>query len=727
MDEIPIIKINEEDDNTVFVMKSIPKKQNKFQKAFFTIEVFLVLFFLYEELLFHFVRFFAQGDDFVYKLLFSILFGSINASVILVFPEKVARILVYISTGIVCVLFAVQIIYSGVFRTYLSVSGSVGMTGQAFDFTDVIWKEVSSEWWVILLTFAPLVAYCVYLRRLFLVKRSNLVRTGINFASVILLFVVCLIAIKNDKDDIYTAYEVYEKYPSVDMAVAKLGVHEALWLDIKAGVNEKLGLKKEEVSFVVENANENTQNGTSNVGETNSGATQMGQLGIEELKDLNVGSGITLAKELGWVKVIDTSPNILDIDFETLIAEEKDTNIKNLHTYISSVTPTNKNEYTGMFEGYNLIFVVAEGFSGFVIDKERTPLLYNMSTQGFHFNHYYTPLWYGSTVGGEYADLTGMMPKNGSYLSMNKIGRNKNDMMFTLANQLNAKGYTCYGFHNNDYTYYDRNYSHPVLGYEWIGMGNGLQYEKENGTSLWPQSDLSLVQNTFDMYKDKEPFHTYYLTVSGHVMYNFGGNSMAKRHQDLVLDLAYSDTTKAYIACQYELELAMEALVADLEMEGIDDHTLIVLTADHVPYDNKEVVDELAGRTLDNTFGWYQNTLIIWSPSMEKKVEVDKYCCSLDVLPTVSNLMGLPYDSRMMVGQDIMSDSEGLVIFNDHSFITDTCYYNANTGESRNHDGTDADKDYIDAKINQVKNKFSMAESICNYNYYKYIRTALEK
>ena len=309
---------------------------------------------------------------------------------------------------------------------------------------------------------------------------------------------------------------------------------------------------------------------------------------------------------------------------------------------------------------------------------------------------------------------------------MAKAGSNGNDMMFTLSTQLKNKGYKTIGFHNNDYTYYDRHISHTNLGYEWIGVGNGYESEKnENGTSYWPQSDLSMIQNTFDLYKDEESFHVYYLTVSGHVMYNFTGNDMAARHKDVVENLDYSDTTKAYLACQYELELAMTELNRQLEEAGLADNTLIVLTADHVPYDNKEVVDELAGDVLDSTFEWYENTLIIWSVSMEEPVYVDKYCSSLDVLPTVSNLMGLEYDSRMLVGQDILSDSEGLVMFNDRSFITDKCSYNANTGEIRSIDGSPIDEDYVEAKIAQVKNKFNLAERICDYNYYRYIDEAL--
>ena len=68
-------------------------------------------------------------------------------------------------------------------------------------------------------------------------------------------------------------------------------------------------------------------------------------------------------------------------------------------------------------------------------------------------------------------------------------------------------------------------------------------------------------------------------------------------------------------------------------------------------------------RIRDN-FDLYRNGLIIWSSSMEAPVKVSKPCSSIDILPTVSNLFGLEYDSRLITGKDILSDSEGLVILN---------------------------------------------------------------
>ena len=682
------------------------------KKATKTPECFFICVMVYMELIFQCLRF-GVNKNAIYKILFAIFYGLVFGSLVSLLQGLGRKIVTGVLLSLVTIYFIAQVIYSQVFATYLSVVGMAGVAGQALDLTDVIGQALKKEWWVLALYLLPLTVWAIWLRKWMASPRHRIWQYGCLLAASITLFLVELCFLRSDKDTLYSAYEVYREYTSVNMSVEKLGVCESLYLDLKNGIKDHLGLEEQQVQFEIIDESEPEES--------------VPKDSISEMVDASQTASPSDGEKEEEMEV-DTSPNVLSVDLQALAEAEENESIKALHEYIASCKPTNKNEYTGMFEGYNVIFVVAEGFSGFCVDEQRTPTLYKMCYDGFVFDNYYTPLWYGSTLGGEYADLTGLMPANGGYMSMARAGSHGNDMYFTLSEQLLREGYTARGYHDNDYTYYDRDISHPNMGLEWFGMGNGLSYEKtESGHTLWPQSDLSMIKNTVHDYMSDQPFYTYYLTVSGHVMYNFGGNDMAARHKDLVENLPYSETTKAYIACQYELELAMQELVDTLEEGGVLDRTVIVLTADHVPYDNKEVVDELAGETLDSTFGWYQNKLIIWSASMEKPVYVSKYCSSLDVLPTVSNLLGLEYDSRMLVGQDILSDTEGLVIFNDRSFITDRVSYNANTGETISMDGTPVKEQYVEDMKLLVKNKFNMAEAINKNDYYRYIEEAVQK
>ena len=56
-------------------------------------------------------------------------------------------------------------------------------------------------------------------------------------------------------------------------------------------------------------------------------------------------------------------------------------------------------------------------------------------------------------------------------------------------------------------------------------------------------------------------------------------------------------------------------------------------------------------------------------------VHITKPCMSSDVIPTVYNLYGIDYDSRLFTGTDILSDSMGLAVFSNRSWKTDAGTY----------------------------------------------------
>lgn len=685
-------------------------------------ECFFAVFLLLIETIFHIRRFGGLSINLFNKVYFAVVIALVLGYVISLLPRKAGKIVSAVLVVILSIYFLVQLIYSSVFANYFSLSATGGVANQALDYKSTIAASVVKEIIPFLLIAVVMTAALLYIFKWSDFEKhgftTNIVMAGVIITVGFYYFIILSV----QGDDKNSPSAILKNYSSVEMSVEKLGVTETM---IRDGVYAVMHINKsdgadtdtgfEHEAYVASTEELPAEAGTGAATEevTESPlASEADASGTEEEteQEVKMYSAQVLPVDLGRMSEITTNESVLK-----------------LNSYINSSTPTYTNDYTGMFEGYNLIFITAEGFDGYVIDKKRTPELYKMSHNGFVFKNFYTPLWYGSTLGGEYANLTGLMPKNGGYLSMQMVGQRGNTMPFTLGNELKNQGYNVYAFHNNGYTYYDRNISRPYFGYEnFVGVGNGLPYEKtQGGSMMWPQSDAFMEESTFSEYASEEPFHVYYMTVSGHLEYDFGGNAMAKKNEDKVKDLYYSQTTKAYIACQLEFELMMEELNADLEKAGIADKTLIVICGDHIPYDNMEIPNELAGSYLDRTFECYRNSLIIYSASMEEPIKVDKVCSSLDILPTVLNLMGLPYDSRMLVGRDIMSDSPGLVIMHDGSFIADGFRYNASTGEVISRGGKVSDSELENLK-STVSNRFRMADAICELDYYKYVEQLME-
>ena len=188
-----------------------------------------------------------------------------------------------------------------------------------------------------------------------------------------------------------------------------------------------------------------------------------------------------------------------------------------------------------------------------------------------------------------------------------------------------------------------------------------------------------MMEITVDRYIDSQPFHTYYMTVSGHLLYTFTGNSMASKNKAFVENLPYSSNVRAYLATQVEFDRAMEYLLSRLRETGIADKVLIAISADHYPFGfQPEEINELAGYTVDSTFELYRSQFILYVDGMEKPLVINKPVSSLDIIPTSANLMGLEFDSRLYMGHDLISDNQPLVIFVDRrSFITEKGRYSS--------------------------------------------------
>lgn len=647
-----------------------------------TLPVYFSILLVYLEAVFHIYEFKSLTGDFFLVILFSAMAGILIGAVSGLFPGKVSYWLSLLLTVFLCVFFCAEVVYQAVFQKFLALFSMLGVAGQALDFLDVIGKNILLSLAGVILLLLPVPLFAVGVRKQNIILERYSVKDFLKRLGVALeCYLAAVLILGCMSQEPYSLNDIYYHNVSTDLTVEHFGVITMNRLD---GLYAVFG-KPARTLQVVE---------------------------LEETEESSEPEE----------PEIDTSPNIMDIDFDGITAAAPNETVVQLTQYFQSQSGTRKNEYTGMFEGYNVIFITAEGFSKYVIDETRTPTLYRLKNEGFVFHHYYTPGWYGSTLAGEYANLTGLLPGDG-VLSMKVAGEQQNNMYFTLGRQLERLGYTLNGFHNNSYTYYGRDVSHPNMGYHWYGTGNWFVPETtESGGEYWPQSDVQLMAQSMDLYMDSEPFHTYYMTVSGHMLYDVDSNQMAYRNYDAVAELPYSETAKGYLACQLELEKAMELLVGELEERGLADHTVIVLSADHIPYDDKPVCDELAGHELESGIEWYENDLIIWSGSMEEPVVVDKYCYDVDILPTISNLLGLEYDSRLLIGQDILSDAEQLVCFPDRSFISGKCIYNASNGTVTPLTEEEVTQEYLDAMSAIVYNKFSVSDMILNEDYYQYLQ-----
>ncbi|MCI6150805.1 MAG: LTA synthase family protein [Flintibacter sp.] len=624
-----------------------------------TLGLYLPLLLVYLEVVLHL----ATGNAMTYfpiYLLFSLSAGSLLALLPILLPPLAGRILTVLLSFLLTLLFAAELIAKHTLQAYYPLSTLETAVGNRLsDYAGVILPATAAALPLLLVFFLPTLLLWPLFRWGLAQGQPPRRGAAIFAAAAVAFHLLGLAVVHAPWPGDLTPAKLYRSDTNFDDQVEQLGLVTMLRLDVKHMLfPAKAGLDSDFDGL----------DGLDSSGDGSGGDTSA----VEEQP------------------VIDTSPNVMDVDLDSLAANAPNEDVSWLANYFSSASPTRKNEYTGMFKGYNVIQLVIEGFSGYAIDPELTPTLYKLANEGFVFNNYYTALHYTSTSNGECQTLLGLYPKNGNPITMKRTGVLGTNAYFSLAQQLGREGYQVLGYHGN-YDMYGRQASHTNLGYTWKQFGTGLDVDTtSSGEIAWPARDTQVIENSVDDYiNSDQPFHVYYLTISGHMPYS--NNRIVQPYLDQVRALPYSQTTQNYMATVMEVDRALELLLQKLEEAGKLDKTLIIATGDHIPYSNAGVLEELSGRTFGSSkdlealnesaidFDVYKNTLILWSASMEEPVQVDKPCCQVDILPTVSNLLGLEYDSRMLSGRDILSDSEGLVIFTSRSWRSDRGFYNRYT------------------------------------------------
>lgn len=734
-------------------MEKIEEEKKKKKKSFSSLKnifsqiALCVCSVIYMELVYHIFTFHSFGTFIYYPLLFSVPVGFFFLTLISIFPARVNKVLMWVLLSFIYIIYLAETIYSHIFKTPLLFTDIGAGNLQVVLYYRELLIAIGECLPAIILLALPLVAYGILLKLGMHMKRQKWFMSVSHAVAALLFFVVAIISINLSDREKSAIYENYHDLFDAPSAMENYGVLTTLRLNLQ----ELILPGKQDIdldSIVIEPTTETLADGevlvyedggivADSIEQNDAADSETILSGTVNDTDTSGSDSVTET-----APVIDHSPNIIDIRFGELAANETNEAIQKLHQYFASQPATRKNEYTGMFEGYNLIYITAEAFSPYCVDEELTPTLYKLVNNGFVCRNYYVPPTGESTCGGEFMNCTGL------YINPNRprgvysfVQTAEMYLPFTMAHQFERQGITSYAYHNNNLTYYSRHLTIPNLGYEFKApnagtmseqeaLDNGLLFEMEH-PNQWPQSDLEMIQATLPEYlTQEEPFHAYYMTVSGHMYYSFSGNYMSYKNRDAVSDLPYSSACRAYIACNIELDKALEYLIEHLDEAGVLDKTVICMSADHYPYGlTNEELNELAGYELEEDFEIYKSNLILWNSAMESPVYIDKPCCSVDIIPTLSNLFGFPYDSRLLPGKDILSDSPGLVVMlANRSYITDDYMYNSATRDITDLDGNEIEiaSEEITAMRQKINLQFTMNQLLIENDYYSYIREYIE-
>lgn len=404
--------------------------------------------------------------------------------------------------------------------------------------------------------------------------------------------------------------------------------------------------------------------------------------------------------------------DIDDTSWNELMQADDNDERKKIDQYLMSRTVTDYNDHTGMFQDYNVVYVMIEAFDYMAIDPQLTPTLYKMKEEGWDFTHHYTPKFSCATGESEFVSEISLVPMS-DVCTPNQWA--SNDWQNSIFNLFEHAGYYTSAYHNWIDEYYDRR-----ILYSQSGCEAYLNYDDLNYTRLWGwQSDLEMMELTIPYWINQDRFFSLYVTTSTHFPYDQGSelgnrylNEVSAVHPD------YPLLVQRYISKAIELDKSMAYLLSQLEEAGKLDNTLIVLFADHHPLETPlQILADYGGQEADrlNGFDEDRTPFILYTPSM-KPEKLERFNSTFDILPTVVNLIGLDYDPRIYVGSDYFDPASKLVIFPNGSWITDNGSYYASDDT---HDDT-LGQEEIDARNLEVQNLFTISRMIYDSDYFHY-------
>ena len=634
---------------------------------------------VYVELCLHLCVFRSLDRYAGYPVLFGLLGGALCTLIVSSLPKVLRQITGLLLVAAQVMLAEAQLVYHCIFGDFMPVS-KIGMGGNVIvNFNSQLLYGIRQNLLKILLLLLPLIAVilCLILRRAQVLKlRLRRKQALASFAVLLALLLTVTGLMYVGRDNAFSVYHTFTNVnTSTDSSYKKIGM---------------LATTAQELRYML-------FGGSGSITITPS--------------SLNI-SDVPRTYSSNSYNVIES------IDF-TALADSTDSDIlKATDEYLSNAAPTRKNNYTGLLKDYNLITICAESFCPWFISEDLTPTLYKLSHTGILFENYYGT-FQSVTTNGEYTMCMGLYPdmsRTKTDSSFNVAGTNY--LPFCLGNALKDMGYQTWAYHDYIGDFYNRNITHANMGYTFKAADSGLDVKID-----WPSSDLEMMEASVDDYINSgEPFHAYYMTFSGHYQYNWD-NAMSAKNRDAVKDLPYSEPVKAYIACNLELEYALEYLMQRLEQAGVADKTCIVLTNDHYPYGlTEDEYNELAGQTLDTTFEKYRNSFICYVPGLSENIVVDEYCSTADILPTLLNLFGVDYDSRLLAGTDVLSSGIHVAVLSDKSFLTKTFRYDAGTETVIPADeNTTVSGKLAEAYRLYVDSRFQLSGNILNSDYYAHV------
>ncbi len=394
--------------------------------------------------------------------------------------------------------------------------------------------------------------------------------------------------------------------------------------------------------------------------------------------------------------------------------------------------------------GDNLIVIMLESFEWFAIDPYNTPNLWRMKTgEGSTSNPSSVPgksvvinnyISNNKTNVSEDAVILGYMPK------VNQItffGNNNLATAYSLPNLFKNQDYSVNFFHNYVGYFYQRENVNIEMGFD-----NVYAYEDTNGEKFkfgdWRFESDFLDQMISKIAPTDTKFMSFYTTVATHGEYNgidrFIDKYQSKYNDNLSnykqwlsengyvypQDDEYQNYLKNYKLAVMDTDEMIGKLFTHLTQNNLLDKTTVMVYADHNAYYNN-LSNYIKGTPVSDqgNLKTHNVPFMIYNPKLGSK-EIDVFCNTYDIYPTICELYGLNYSTFFTQGYNIFSEDIKNSTYVSYltGYYSSTCYSKTMTNIALYNDNvTSEDVKTFKDNVCKYINKQIMIENVYKSNW----------
>ncbi|MDE6208937.1 MAG: LTA synthase family protein [Lachnospiraceae bacterium] len=363
---------------------------------------------------------------------------------------------------------------------------------------------------------------------------------------------------------------------------------------------------------------------------------------------------------------------LVEENINTDLTEEEKDIIESYYEWKNENIPDN--EYAGIFEGKNVLFLQIESLESFIINQtvdgqEICPNINKLLNNGFYFSNIFEQVQGGNSSDADLMYTTSRLPvlKGGTFFRFADECE-----LNSLPRMLINRGY--------DFTYHQAikgsfwNYEEGwrnMIGAD--GFVGSESYDMSGDKIGFTLNDEDYIKQVIPYLEDlNTPFYAHVVLNSSHMPFKLD-DSLKELELSEELDDSYLG---GYFQCVKYVDTRIGMMLEELEQAGVLDNTVIVVIGDHTgihkyyEYSLEKWYDEYP---FANVNGYYTVPLIISCSDFKENVSSDVIAGQIDVMPTLSYLMGIKDDEYMndAMGRILLKTKRSYAIYRDGTIYGD--------------------------------------------------------